>query len=215
VILGVGTNLTSSYINPASGWLNSNIEINSNGTLSGAGGGSVSLSGLGAGIFATASQLTSSSISTYIASAAIGNALIGTAAVGTLNIGANQVIVPNAAVSGGTSASTSVSITIQNGQPVNLFINAFISGSVFGWSSVSSLPQRYATLSYSGPSGSGNLQSSFAYGVSVSDGNTAQLPPMPVSYILTASVSGTYTFTISSGDSYGGNSAIQVLGIQR
>ena len=47
-ILGVGNNLASSYINPAPGWLNSNVSINANGTLSGAGSGQVTASGISA-----------------------------------------------------------------------------------------------------------------------------------------------------------------------
>jgi hypothetical protein len=71
---------------------NSNIAINANGTLSGAGGGQVSLGGLGAGAFATLSQLNSSNISTYIASAAIGTALIQNAAI-------TNALIANAAIS--------------------------------------------------------------------------------------------------------------------
>jgi hypothetical protein len=47
VIFSSGVPLSSSNITPAAGWLNSNISLNSNGTLSGAGGGSVSITGLG------------------------------------------------------------------------------------------------------------------------------------------------------------------------
>jgi hypothetical protein len=98
IILGSGTNLDWSRISSQpSGIYNSNVTINSNGTLSNAGGGQVSLGGLGAGSFATLSQINSSNISTYIASAAIGtaqignaaitNALIAEAAIGTAQIG--------------------------------------------------------------------------------------------------------------------------------
>lgn len=73
-------------VNQPSTIFNSNISINSNGTLSGAGSGQVSLGGLGAGAFATLSQITSANISTYIASAAIGQAYIANAAIGTAQI---------------------------------------------------------------------------------------------------------------------------------
>jgi hypothetical protein len=97
IIFGAGNNLDWSRISSQpSGIYNSNITINSDGTLSNAGGGSVSLGGLGAGPFATLSQINSANISTYIASAAIGtaqignaaitNALIANAAIGTANI---------------------------------------------------------------------------------------------------------------------------------
>jgi hypothetical protein len=68
---------------------NSNISISSTGTLSGAGGGTVSLSGLGAGNFATLNQITQFNISTYIASAAIGAAYIGE--LGAANIAAGAI----------------------------------------------------------------------------------------------------------------------------
>lgn len=47
VIFGAGTNLTSAYITPASNWLNSNVSIAADGTLNGAGGGKVTITGLG------------------------------------------------------------------------------------------------------------------------------------------------------------------------
>jgi hypothetical protein len=92
---------------------NSAISINSNGTLSGAGGGAVtpnginavntnlsnapagilnsnvSLGTLGAGAFAYINAITTANVSTYINSAAIGTAQIGVLAAG--NIGANTI----------------------------------------------------------------------------------------------------------------------------
>jgi hypothetical protein len=47
VLIGNGTNLNYSNITPSNGWLNSQISIASNGVLSGAGGGTVSITGLG------------------------------------------------------------------------------------------------------------------------------------------------------------------------
>lgn len=113
VILGNGTPLNFANITPASGWLNSNISIGSNGVLSGAGGGTVTATGisavatdlsnapagilnsnvslgtLGAGAFAYISSITSANVSTYIGSAAIGTAQVGVLAAG--NIGANTI----------------------------------------------------------------------------------------------------------------------------
>jgi hypothetical protein len=48
VIFGSGTNLDYSRITASSGWLNSNISIASNGSLSGAGGGTVTAAGISA-----------------------------------------------------------------------------------------------------------------------------------------------------------------------
>jgi hypothetical protein len=112
ILLAAGNPLNFANITPASGWINTNISIsggaitgigsgsgtpvanslisiNSNGTLSGAGSGAVSLTGLGAGSFATLSQITSSNVSTYIAGAAIGTAQVGVLTAG--NIGANTI----------------------------------------------------------------------------------------------------------------------------
>lgn len=47
IILAAGTPLNYSNITASSGWLNSNITVNANGTLSGAGSGQVTLSGIG------------------------------------------------------------------------------------------------------------------------------------------------------------------------
>ena len=85
-----GTTILSSG-NVAADILNSNVSIGSNGTLSGAGGGTVSLNGLGAGSFATLSQITHANASTYIAAAAIDTAQIANLAVGTALI-ANAAI---------------------------------------------------------------------------------------------------------------------------
>jgi hypothetical protein len=98
---------------PSSGWLNSNISIGSNGVLSGAGGGTVTATGinavatdlsnapagilnsnvtlgtLGAGGFAYLNQITSANATTYIAGAAIGTAQVGVLTAG--NIGANTI----------------------------------------------------------------------------------------------------------------------------
>jgi len=89
ILLAAGTPLNYSNITASSGWLNSNITIGSNGVLSGAGGGTISLGGLGAGGFAYLSQITSANATTYIAGAAIGTAQVGVLTAG--NIGANTI----------------------------------------------------------------------------------------------------------------------------
>jgi hypothetical protein len=90
IIFGSGASVTASpYIVPPSGWLNSNVSINANGTLSGAGSGQVNLGGLGAGNFAYLNQITSANVTTYISGAAIGTAQIGVLTAG--NIGAGTI----------------------------------------------------------------------------------------------------------------------------
>jgi hypothetical protein len=112
-LFGAGTNLNFANITPATGWLNSNITLSSNGTLSGAGGGAVSATGigavktdltnapsanlnsrvslgtLGAGAFAYLNSITSGNVSTYISGAAIGTAQIGVLTAN--NIGAGTI----------------------------------------------------------------------------------------------------------------------------
>lgn len=77
---------------------NSSITINAAGVLTGAGGGTVSLTGLGAGSMATINQITGANISTYIASAAISSAYIGSVNAGTINAGTMSA----AYITGGT-----------------------------------------------------------------------------------------------------------------
>ena len=92
VIFGGGSSLDWGQISGQPGGIyNSNISISSGGTLSGGGGGTVSLSGLGAGNFAWLSQINSGNISTYIAGAAIGTAYIGNAAITNAKIGNAEV----------------------------------------------------------------------------------------------------------------------------
>jgi hypothetical protein len=117
--VGEGTTVANSQITISSGTINgigtgngtavanSFITLNSNGTISGAGGGAVTatglgavktdlsnapsgilnsnvtLSGLGAGAFATLAQITTANISTYIEGAAIDTAFIKNAAIKT------------------------------------------------------------------------------------------------------------------------------------
>lgn len=115
ILFGAGTNLAASNIIPASGWLNSNVNlVESSGviTLGNAGTGSVTA-------ITTNNKLTSSNISTYMASAAIAsayigdaqitNAKIGTAAVDTLKIAGQAVTVPTATSS--TTSSTTLNHT--------------------------------------------------------------------------------------------------------
>jgi len=121
---------------------NGNISISSNGTLTGAGGGQVTLGGLGAGSLATQnyvsvgtnvylggtvmatsdfvnrlSQINAVNIGTFIASGAIGNAYIGNAAIQNANI-ANAAIssaqIQNAAVDTLRIAGSAVTVSTYN-----------------------------------------------------------------------------------------------------
>jgi hypothetical protein len=96
-ILGAGFPLAAGNISPAAGWLNSNISLNSNGTISGAGGGAVTLGGLGGGAFATLDQITPANATTYIASVAIPDALIANLNANKINAGTLRGINVNAA----------------------------------------------------------------------------------------------------------------------
>lgn len=69
----VATNLS----NAPSGILNNNITIGSNGTLSGAGGGTVTISGLDSTVVRSANPITLANVGTYIGTGAITNAYIG------------------------------------------------------------------------------------------------------------------------------------------
>lgn len=154
ILLSSGTPLNYSNITPASGWLNSNISIsggaisgigtgngtavansaisiNSNGTLNGAGSGSVSLGGLGAGGFAYLSQITSANATTYIAGAAIGTAQVGVLTAG--NIGANTIdaskIAANTITAGQIAAN---GVTATNIDSRNLTIKDASGNIIFG-----------------------------------------------------------------------------------
>lgn len=105
VILGNGTPLNFGNITPASGWLNNNISINSNGTLSGAGGGAVTVPGLDNSIVRSANPITSANVSTYIGAAAIGTAYIQNAAITTALIGTAQITTLKVANEAITSSS--------------------------------------------------------------------------------------------------------------
>ena len=104
ILFGAGTNLNYSNINPATSWLNSNITLNSDGTISGAGGGAVTVSGLDNSIVRSVNPITTSNISTYIGVGAIKTAYIDdaqittakivNAAVNTLQLNGNAVTVP-------------------------------------------------------------------------------------------------------------------------
>lgn len=138
IIFGAGNNLDWSRIqSQPSSIYNSNISINTNGTLSGAGGGQVSLGGLGAGNFAFLNQISAANISTYIATAAIGGAYIAEATIATANIGVAQIdtlrIAGNAvtitAAAAGTSTST-VYLSASQGGLLNLIMQVDQSGAV-------------------------------------------------------------------------------------
>lgn len=87
IIFGSGNNLDWSRVSgqPAN-IFNSNISIGANGVLTGAGGGQVTLGGMGAGWLAYVNQITPANAWTYIQAAAIPRALIGALNVGTADI---------------------------------------------------------------------------------------------------------------------------------
>jgi len=87
ILFGAGTSLAAANITPAAAWLNSNISINSNGTLSGAGSGAVTVAGLDNSILRSSNPINTTNISTYIAAGAIGTAYIGNAAITNALIG--------------------------------------------------------------------------------------------------------------------------------
>lgn len=89
VILAAGSPLDAANITPSSGWLNSNVSISAGGVLSGAGGGTVTISGLDSTVVRSANPITAANISTYIAAAAIGSAQIGSLSVGLMSTAIN------------------------------------------------------------------------------------------------------------------------------
>jgi hypothetical protein len=141
---------------------NNLISINSNGTLSGAGGGSVtpaginavnvnlsnapagilnsniSLGTLGAGGFAYLSQITSANATTYISGAAIGTAQVGVLTAG--NIGANTIdaskIAANTITAGQISANTITAdkMSISNLSAITANLGTITAGSISGTS---------------------------------------------------------------------------------
>jgi len=132
IIFGSGASVNaSSYLVAPGGWLNSNISINANGTLSGGGGGQVNLGGLGAGGFAYLNQITSANATTYIAGAAIGTAQVGILTAN--NIGANTIdaskIAANTITAGQIAAN---GVTATNIDSRNLTIKDASGNVIFG-----------------------------------------------------------------------------------
>lgn len=98
IILAAGSPLAAANITPAASWLNSNLSISSDGTLSGGGGGQVTISGLGysgdlnATYGAVAGANLKDSSGTVLSDAAVKNSAISIAADGTLSgAGGGQV----------------------------------------------------------------------------------------------------------------------------
>ena len=98
VISGIGTGNGTAVANNA-------ISINANGTLSGAGGGAVTVPGLDNTIVRSANPITSANVSTYIGAAAIGTAYIQNAAITTALIGTAQITTLKVANEAITSSS--------------------------------------------------------------------------------------------------------------
>ena len=93
--------------NAADGLKNSEITINSDGSLSGAGSGNVTLSGIGAGAVASLGEITE----TYIADNAVTTAKINTNAVTATEIAAGTIVAGNiaaATITGSLIAATTI-----------------------------------------------------------------------------------------------------------
>jgi hypothetical protein len=182
IIFGSGASVTASpYIVPPSGWLNSNVTINSNGTLSGAGSGQVNLGGLGAGAFAYLNAITSANVTTYISGAAIGTAQIGVLTAG--NIGAGTI-----------DASKIAANTITAGQ---IAANTITAGNM----NVGSLSAISANL---GSINAGSININSGTAVINSDGsaffdNITIVRQLSVATNTVASLAGTYPLVASSG----------------
>lgn len=132
IIFGSGINLDWSRIaSQPSNIYNGNISLGSNGVLYGAGGGSVTLGGLGAGSFAYLSTLTSGNITSYIAGAAIGTALIQDAAIGSAKI-ANTIQSDNFAATAGWQINKS-GVMYLNQAYVRGEINVGASAGGYNW----------------------------------------------------------------------------------
>jgi hypothetical protein len=85
VILASGVPLVAAYADAA--LKNSSITLNANGTISGAGGGAVTVAGLDNSIVRSANPITAANVSTYIANATIGAAQIGSISANSITTG--------------------------------------------------------------------------------------------------------------------------------
>jgi len=189
-LFGIGSGAGTSVANSA-------ISINSNGTLSGAGGGAVtpnginavntnlsnapagilnsnvSLGTLGAGAFAYINAITSANVSTYINSAAIGTAQIGVLAAG--NIGANTIdaskIAANTITAGQIAANsiTADRMSVSTLSAITANLGTITAGSISGSSlSVGSSPAVSGTT-MTGAGAKINTDGTFALGNSTTN----------------------------------------------
>jgi hypothetical protein len=189
-LFGIGSGAGTSVANSA-------ISINSNGTLSGAGGGAVtpnginavntnlsnapagilnsnvSLGTLGAGAFAYINAITTANVSTYINSAAIGTAQVGVLAAG--NIGANTIdaskIAANTITAGQIAANTITAdrMSVSTLSAITANLGTITAGSISGSSlSVGSSPAVSGT-SMSGTGAKINTDGTFALGNSTTN----------------------------------------------
>ena len=200
---GAGTSVANNQITISSGAINgigtgsgtfianSLISLAANGTLSGAGGGAVTASGinavqtdlanapagilnsnvslgtLGAGAFAYLGQITSANVSTYITGAAIGTAQIGVLTAG--NIGANTIdaskIAANTITADKIAAGTIWTNNLQVGSsPAISGTNMTGAGAVINSSGTFALGNSTTNLTFNGTTlkGNGLINSSFA-----------------------------------------------------
>jgi predicted phage tail protein len=140
LILGSGSALNASYA--AAGTVNTAITINSNGTLSGAGGGSVTPAGISA--VGAGNPITSSNATTYISSLA----------VDSLQIANNAVTIPAAAYTAGTITASSSTVIqtltyTSSGAPVSISAGCQVNTSYGAYSVSGSTTYDSCTVSMS------------------------------------------------------------------
>ena len=128
-IFGAGVNLDSSLVNASSDWINSHISINADGTLSGAGTGQVTYTGIGGKKLGTIDSIAASNVSTYIEGAAI-----GTAQIALLSVGAAQIA--NLAVTSGKIANLAVDTLQVADNAINIPVSAFSASQITVSSSI-------------------------------------------------------------------------------
>lgn len=186
ILLASGTPLNYANITPSSSWLNSNITIGSNGVLSGGGGGAVSLGGLGAGAFATLSQITSANATTYISGAAIGTAQVGVLTAG--NIGAGTIDASKLNVSQLSAVTTNTgTLTVDSSGYIKSGQTAFNTGTGFWLGNSGGTPK----FSIGNPSGNymywdgSNLviKTGVANGVTYTDESVTVYPTSAIAYV--------------------------------
>jgi hypothetical protein len=161
VLFASGTNLNYANITAASGWLNSNVSIDSNGTLSGAGGGQVTYSGVGGKALGLIDQITTVNATTYIASAAISTALIGDAQITNAkiaNLAVDSAKIANAAITTAKIGDAQITTAkIGDGEITNAKIGDTIQSTGFSSGSTGWRIQKSGDAEFNGPVISRNI----------------------------------------------------------